>query len=262
MAQNMEPTGSRITQMKVPPAFQFYWSDFLLGTQEMTAEELGGYMRLLCHQWHSFGVPDDDVKIAEIARCRGNAVAVLRQKFGMVKEGRLFNIRLEKVRQEQDAYREKQAEKARKKWQKHAAAFPLHSSGIPKSTEKGMPHGCPPSSSKEEEAATARKKRVSRRTEVTDEWIAQLETMECYRGIDVRREAGRAKVWAESNRRDYNQRFFTNWLNRVDPSERTFVRPTAAGKSYVMTEEEKAHFDKRQAEIKAKQSEGWKELFE
>ena len=33
------------------PAFQFYAADFLVGTSDMTNEEVGIYIRLLCHQW-------------------------------------------------------------------------------------------------------------------------------------------------------------------------------------------------------------------
>ena len=35
------------------PAFQFYASDFVMGTAEMSAHDVGVYMRMLCHEWLS-----------------------------------------------------------------------------------------------------------------------------------------------------------------------------------------------------------------
>jgi len=36
--------------MSKPPAFQFYASDFLVDTIDLSNEELGAYVRLLCYQ--------------------------------------------------------------------------------------------------------------------------------------------------------------------------------------------------------------------
>jgi uncharacterized protein YdaU (DUF1376 family) len=36
--------------MNKPPAFQFYADDFLGGTIDLTTEEVGAYIRLLCFQ--------------------------------------------------------------------------------------------------------------------------------------------------------------------------------------------------------------------
>lgn len=100
--------------MKVSPAFQFYWSDFINGTSAMTPEEVGGYIRLLCYQWDNGYIPDDDKAISAITRCQSEAIASIRVKFGLCPDGFLRNGRLESVRHAQMQFRAKQAENGKK----------------------------------------------------------------------------------------------------------------------------------------------------
>lgn len=44
------------------PAFLFYYQDFLVGTDEMTNEEVGAYIRCLCHQAHKGYISDKHMK--------------------------------------------------------------------------------------------------------------------------------------------------------------------------------------------------------
>lgn len=53
-------------------------------------------------------------------------------------------------------------------------------------------------------------------TATDEEWIASLEALEIYRYIDVRRELGKAQVWAGANKRQMSRRRFVNWLNKAD----------------------------------------------
>jgi len=51
----------------------------------------------------------------------------------------------------------------------------------------------------------------------TDEaWIASLEANPVFAGIDIRRELGKAQVWASANRSTITRRRFVNWLNRAE----------------------------------------------
>src|SRR5580765_992840 len=99
---------------KAPPAFQFYPNDFLTGTSRFTPLEVGGYILLLCEQWHTGSVPGDDEKaLALIMRCtRRQARAIwthIRCKFQREDSGVWLNARLEDERQRQQEYRVKQA---------------------------------------------------------------------------------------------------------------------------------------------------------
>lgn len=51
----------------------------------------------------------------------------------------------------------------------------------------------------------------------TDEaWIESLEANPVFSGIDIRRELGKAQVWASANRTKVTRRRFVNWLNRAE----------------------------------------------
>ena len=97
---------------KAPPAFQFYPADFVMGTAEMSATEVGCYMLLLCHQWATGSIPDEKGSLSSgLTRiCRGeNPSHLVMSKFVSDGKGRLFNERLEFERDKQAKYREAQA---------------------------------------------------------------------------------------------------------------------------------------------------------
>lgn len=103
------------------PAFQFYADDFLAGTADMSAEEVGAYIRLLCHQWSKGAIPDDEERAGRIAGLVGSpSLRYVLAKFSPCEDGQLRNTRLERVRAESAEYRARQAESGRagaaKRW--------------------------------------------------------------------------------------------------------------------------------------------------
>jgi uncharacterized protein YdaU (DUF1376 family) len=94
------------------PAFQFYAKDFLSATQSWSIEEVGIYIRLLCNQWDTGGLPNDQLRLSRIAgtdiETFKKAWVFLGFKFIVDKDGLLKNSRLEETRLVQDAFREKQ----------------------------------------------------------------------------------------------------------------------------------------------------------
>lgn len=100
----------RICRMKTSPAFQFYPADFIAGTAHMSAQEVGGYIRLLCHQWQQGSIPSDEVQVSRIAGIRNTKLSLLLTKFVKGTDGNLRNPRMESIRQKIEVYREKQAE--------------------------------------------------------------------------------------------------------------------------------------------------------
>lgn len=95
-----------------PPAFPFYADDFLAGTFDLSTEEVGAYIRLLCHQWNRGSIPVEPEKQHRLAG--GSVSADVIAKFELCQDGNLRNQRLEVEREKQRIYREKQAEKGRK----------------------------------------------------------------------------------------------------------------------------------------------------
>lgn len=110
-------------KIRKAPAFQFYADDFLAGTADMAAEEVGGYIRLLCHQWSKGGIPSDEERSARIAGLIGSpSIRYVLAKFTLCDGDTLKNVRLEQIRQEQADYKSKQASSgktgAQKRWDK------------------------------------------------------------------------------------------------------------------------------------------------
>jgi uncharacterized protein YdaU (DUF1376 family) len=104
--------------MKTSPAFQFYPADFLVGTADMTAEEVGGYIRLLCYQWTKGSLPDDNKKLMQLALVFDlEAMKSIRTKFESRKDGTIVNLKMESVRIKQEEYSETQRIKANKLWE-------------------------------------------------------------------------------------------------------------------------------------------------
>lgn len=87
-----------------PPAFQFYTDDFLGGTMHFTDAEVGLYMRLLCIQWNTGGLPDDDEELKSYGK-GSTPIQRVKTKFKKCPDGLLRNERLEVEREKQKQYR-------------------------------------------------------------------------------------------------------------------------------------------------------------
>ena len=67
-------------------------------------------------------------------------------------------------------------------------------------------------------AYEARPKPAARRTPkaADQDWITELEANEAYRGIDIKRELGKAQAWASVKGVGVTRQRFVNWLNKVE----------------------------------------------
>lgn len=92
--------------MTKPPAFQFYADDFLAGVADMTQAEVGAYILLLCHQWNRGSAPVEPERQQLLAK--GPVTDHVISKFEKQVDGSLKNERMEKERDKQAQYREKQ----------------------------------------------------------------------------------------------------------------------------------------------------------
>ena len=98
------------TPKRRAPAFPLYADDFLAGTADMSAEEVGGYIRLLCHQWTKGGLPNDPDRLARMAGLIGSpSLGYVVAKLTLCPDGLLRHPRIEAIRAESDAWRAKQA---------------------------------------------------------------------------------------------------------------------------------------------------------
>ena len=117
------------------PAFQFYVQDFLTGTMHLSAEEVGAYMLLLCHQWDKGALPATDRELLRIARTKMKVLEVVKGKFALCEDGLLRNARLEYEREKQAAFREQRRENANKRWKPKDERSDASASTVHKQTE-------------------------------------------------------------------------------------------------------------------------------
>ena len=95
------------------PAFLFYSSDFISGVQDLTMEERGQYITLLCLQHQKGHLTEKMIRL-----CCGNAAADVMAKFRQDENGLFFNERLETEREKRKAHGEKQRARAIDGWKK------------------------------------------------------------------------------------------------------------------------------------------------
>ena len=96
--------------MSKDPAFLFYSSDFLTGTSFLTNEQVGMYIRLLCHQ-HQNG----HLKEKDILKICGSHDEDIFDKFEKDSDGLFFNERLDTEINKRKAYSESRANNRKKK---------------------------------------------------------------------------------------------------------------------------------------------------
>lgn len=84
--------------MSAKSYFPLYVNDFIGGTLDFSAEELGAYIMLLCHQWARGGIADDTAVIERISRCARPRLDRVLQKFERGDDGLLRNRKMASVR--------------------------------------------------------------------------------------------------------------------------------------------------------------------
>jgi uncharacterized protein YdaU (DUF1376 family) len=109
--------------MAKPPAFLLYVSDFLGGTDMLTAAQVGGYIRLLCKQWDKNCLPFDKKILKKWTELSNKDLDVVLEKFVKNEHG-YINERLEQERQKQEHHRLSRSEAGKignqKRWAKES----------------------------------------------------------------------------------------------------------------------------------------------
>ena len=110
------------------PAFRFYPDDFVAGIVDMTTEEVGSYVLLLCYQWNKGYIPNDEIYLRRICRVNEdffleNILKKFSKKYSKSSENiiGLQNSRLEVERKKQEKYSQVQAIKGKKGGRGHKA---------------------------------------------------------------------------------------------------------------------------------------------
>lgn len=103
------------------PSFQFYPRDFIADTTDLTNEEVGAYVRLICRQWMDGSLPSDVASLGRIAggespKSMARMWKILSRFFKPHKTvaGALVQGRLEEVRDAAEARRNAQIENGKR----------------------------------------------------------------------------------------------------------------------------------------------------
>jgi uncharacterized protein YdaU (DUF1376 family) len=100
------------------PAFQFYYKEWLTGTRIMTRIERDIYLSLLIYSYDLDGLPDDMPELQRIAACRNRhevkALQYVLRKFEKGDDGRLRNLRMERVRVNQTEFKKQMTDRGKK----------------------------------------------------------------------------------------------------------------------------------------------------
>ena len=102
--------------MKRMPYFPLYIDDFIGGTVDLSAEEAGQYIRLLCYQWGNGFIPEDPAKLARIAGSHVGEYVLA--KFPVGQDGLRKNTRLEDERAKLSVRVETGKKNVSKRWVK------------------------------------------------------------------------------------------------------------------------------------------------
>lgn len=89
--------------MAKDPAFLFYYQDFLVGTDHMTDEQIGQYVKCLCHQANRGAIREEHMK--NICKTHENHMIIM-EKFTKDENGELFNNRLKEEATKRSNYTE------------------------------------------------------------------------------------------------------------------------------------------------------------
>ena len=108
------------------PAFQLYAADFYMDTAAWGPEEVGVYFKLLMYEWVNKTIPNNMVRMARVSGLSPTKFTktfkIISPKFVEKDEENFINLRMEKIREDQDNYRKKQKESgkkgAKKRWGK------------------------------------------------------------------------------------------------------------------------------------------------
>jgi len=187
-----------------PPAFQFYPDDFIGGTCDLSAKEVGAYIRLLCFQWTKGKIPSCRNKLSRIA-----GTSVTPEVLSKFPDG--MNQRLESERIKQDDYREAKKKAgengAKKRWQNHGTPIDLPLANTIANDSSPSPSPSPVSNKKSKEAPPMS----------DEEWMASLKADPEHQGKNIDAEFRQASEWiSKKPDRKMSRKFFENWLDRCE----------------------------------------------
>jgi uncharacterized protein YdaU (DUF1376 family) len=202
-------------RMKPEAYMKLYIGDWLQKTGRFDATCQGAYLLLIMEHWGKPGIQfnnEDEIRTLcrvlpqDWARVRGLLVEKFEIKTGLWINDRCVKEYAEAVEIYNGRLLAANAG-AKGRW------------GVAQSV--GNADAKPKASYPESEPQSESEKQLKQKASPQDseEWLKELEKSPAYTGIDVRREFEKARIWIglpQNKGRILNQRFFINWLNKID----------------------------------------------
>jgi len=104
------------------PAVLFYFQDFLVGTEFMTDEEIGKYIRVLCHQADKGSLSELQIKRI----CKGIIPEAIMEKLTEDDNGNLYQKRMREEREKRTNYTESRRKNRTKKLNIISSTYDKH----------------------------------------------------------------------------------------------------------------------------------------
>ena len=105
------------------PAVLFYFQDFLVGTEFMTDDEIGKYIRILCHQADKGGL--SELQLKRICRTDTLPEAIM-EKLKVDEEGNYYQNRMRAEREKRISYSESRRKNRVKKDDNICESYDIH----------------------------------------------------------------------------------------------------------------------------------------
>ncbi len=227
------------TKSTKAPAFQFYPNEFI-GDEEqalMSLAEAGAYIRLLCRCWTNGSLPDSVPALALLCGATPQQMKkfwpAISKCFKQRTDGRWIHSRLERERKKQAEFRQRQTDKAVKRWDKpgnavaSAGHYHVPSPGNALHLQSSSLSSIETTSKERTEAAATSPAVLEFPTVGSGgpRWILtqsqESEWRELYPGLSIIEESRKALAWisADTARRKTAKgmpRFLVGWFNRAN----------------------------------------------
>lgn len=205
------------------PAFLFYSSDFLTGVTDLTMEERGQYITLLCLQHQKGRLSKKMIGIAI-----PNAAADVLAKFKIDEKGFYYNSRLEFESLKRSEHAEKQRQRALDGWKKRKAAehTTANAAALPLENENENEDLNSNSTTTLEDVSSKKKPTMT-------DFIEYAKSKKP--NIDVSHVESKYESWVENGWKDGNDKDIKNWKIKLNNTLPYLKEIKQAGK---MTKEE------------------------
>lgn len=99
--------------------FPFFYQDWLIDTMELSTEQKGAYIDLICYAWENGdkGLPNDLKLLRKMSGLKNKKLMAVLNKF-YIRDGRFFNKKLEEIRKDVRHISEINSRNAKIRWAK------------------------------------------------------------------------------------------------------------------------------------------------